>query len=371
MATLIHTPSGRWRALIRRKGHTFSRTFRLKADADKWARDIEDRLDRGDPGPAKSTLHGRPETLGDLIRLHVLDMLDVRRPPRRSKRYCLEKLTRELGHWRIRDVTHHRLIDYGRQRFRQGAGPTTLSMDLSYLGTVLTHAAAVHGIAVRADQVVLARVALKRLGLVGKSSERARRPTQEELDAIINHSQLNSRQIIPLWRIVKFAVATTMRLGEITRIDWADLDQANSLITVRDRKDPRRKLGNDQRVPLLSLTGYDALDLIAEQANATGCKGRIFPYTSQSIGAAFRRVCKDLGIKNLRFHDLRHEGTSRLFEAGLTLPEVGLVTGHKDWKMLKRYLNLKPEEVVWRNASRPADLGGPMRLGPVRYANSK
>jgi integrase len=143
-----------------------------------------------------------------------------------------------------------------------------------------------------------------------------------------------------------------MRLEEITRIDWADLDQAKRLITVHDRKDPRRKLGNDQRVPLLSLTGYDPLALIEEQASATGRKGRIFPYNSSSIGTAFRRACKELGIKNLRFHDLRHEGTSRLFEAGLALPEVGLITGHKDWKMLKRYLNLRPEEVVRRSETR-------------------
>ena len=141
-----------------------------------------------------------------------------------------------------------------------------------------------------------------------------------------------------------------MRLDEITRIEWADLDEVKRVIVVRDRKDPRQKSGNDQRVPLLSLTGYDAMLLIREQALVTGRKGRIFPYNGPSIGTAFRRACKDLAIRDLHFHDLRHEGTSRLFEAGLTLPEVALVTGHKDWKMLKRYLNLKPEEVVKRSA---------------------
>lgn len=351
MATLIRLQSGRWRALVRRKGHTASRTYRLKADAQKWAHQLEDRIDRGDAAPTRSTGEG-PKTLGDLIQLHIDDMLDVRRPPRRSKRYCLERLARELGHWRIRDISHQHLVEYGRQRFREGAGPATLGMEIGYLGTVLTHAAAIHGISVQPDQVVLARVALKRLGLVGSASERARRPTQAELDAIINHLECNPRQVIPCGRMVKFAVATTMRLDEITRIAWTDLDQANRLIVVRDRKDPRRKSGNDQRVPLLSLTGYDAMLLIEEQASATGRKGRIFPYNGRSISTAFRRACKDLGIKNLRFHDLRHEGTSRLFEAGLTLPEVALVTGHKDWKMLKRYLNLKPEDIVRRCADR-------------------
>jgi site-specific recombinase XerD len=52
-----------------------------------------------------------------------------------------------------------------------------------------------------------------------------------------------------------------------------------------------------------------------------------------------------LKIKNLHFHDLRHEATSRLFEAGFSIEQVALVTGHKDWKMLRRYTHLRPEHL--------------------------
>ena len=48
-------------------------------------------------------------------------------------------------------------------------------------------------------------------------------------------------------------------------------------------------------------------------------------------------------LTDIRFHDLRHEAASRLFEAGFKIEQVALVTGHKDWKMLKRYTNLRPE----------------------------
>jgi len=48
----------------------------------------------------------------------------------------------------------------------------------------------------------------------------------------------------------------------------------------------------------------------------------------------------------LRFNDMRHEGISRLFEKGFQIPEVALVSGHKDWKMLKRYTNLRPENLL-------------------------
>ena len=65
----------------------------------------------------------------------------------------------------------------------------------------------------------------------------------------------------------------------------------------------------------------------------------------RSAGTAFRRACQELNIEDLHFHDLRHEGTSRLFEAGFTIEQVAMVTGHKDWKMLRRYTHLRPEQL--------------------------
>jgi len=135
-----------------------------------------------------------------------------------------------------------------------------------------------------------------------------------------------------------------MRQEEICRIEYSDFDANEKMLLVRDRKDPRRKNGNHQRIPLLSVTRYDGCALIEEQCLFMGRrKGRIFPYNSRSVGTAFRRQCRELGIKDLHFHDLRHEGTSRLFEAGFSIEQVALVTGHKDWKMLRRYTHLKPE----------------------------
>ena len=136
--------------------------------------------------------------------------------------------------------------------------------------------------------------------------------------------------MIPLARIVRFAVATAMRQEQICAIAWADVDANNRTVVVRDRKDPRRKTGNDQKVPLLDVAGYNAMTLLDAQKAACSSRGRIFPYNARSVGTAFRRACQPLGIVNLHFHDLQHEGTSRLFEAGLDIPRVALVTGRKD-----------------------------------------
>jgi integrase len=156
------------------------------------------------------------------------------------------------------------------------------------------------------------------------------------LDDLIAFFEENHRQITPVGRIIRFAVASAMRISEICNILWSDIDTRLRIVIVRDRKDPRRKDGNNQRVPLISLTGYDAWSILQEQRNAESSNDRIFPYNERSIGTAFRRACKELGIQDLHFHDLRHEATSRLFESGLSIEKVALVTGHRDWKMLKR-----------------------------------
>lgn len=113
-----------------------------------------------------------------------------------------------------------------------------------------------------------------------------------------------------------------------------------------DRKDPRQKTGNNQSIPLLKISGFDPVAIIeAQRPIRSDGEERIFPYHHKSAGTAFTRACRALKIVDLHFHDLRHEGTSRLFEAGFQIPQVALVTGHKDWKMLRRYTHLKPESL--------------------------
>lgn len=71
-----------------------------------------------------------------------------------------------------------------------------------------------------------------------------------------------------------------------------------------------------------------------------------FPYNSKSVSAAFTRACKCLEIKGLRFHDLRHECASWLFELGWEIPRVAGVTGHQSWATLQRYVHLRDRGVV-------------------------
>jgi len=111
-------------------------------------------------------------------------------------------------------LDRERLIRFGRERAAQGAGPVTLGIYFGTIKLVLSHAAAVHGLPVKLEPIDLARIALKRLGLVGKSEERDRRTTQDELDRLTTYFDSNPRQITPIGRIIRFAVATAMRQEE-------------------------------------------------------------------------------------------------------------------------------------------------------------
>ena len=261
VGTIVKTNEGTWRALVRRKGKYVSRTFRLKSLAQEWVRETEHLIDIGCE-PGKRTLSGR-RTIGALVDLHLEDLREVGRPIRRSKMAVMEAFKRDLGTVRIDRLDRARLIQYGKQRASEGAGPVTLAVDLSYLRTVLTHAAAVHGVHVDTESIRLARTALARLGLVGRSHERDRRPTEDEIDAMLDYFDTKTNMIIPMGRIVRFAIATAMRQEEICKIEWSDVDLTKRVVTIRDRKDPRNKEGNHQKVPLLNLTGIDAWQLLA------------------------------------------------------------------------------------------------------------
>ncbi len=72
----------------------------------------------------------------------------------------------------------------------------------------------------------------------------------------------------------------------------------------------------------------------------------MFPMTANAVRLAWERLRRRAGITDLHFHDLRHEAISRFFEKGLSVPEVALISGHRDYRMLFRYTHLRAEDIV-------------------------
>ena len=243
----------------------------------------------------------------------------------------LNHLDEGFGNLPVELLTSEELTGWCRRRAAEGAGPYTIGMEVSKLGTVLKFAGMALGIT-STDVIDRSRPMLSHLGLIGAGKRRERRPLQSELDAIIKTLAQ------PYADIVRFAVASAMRRSEIASIKWADVDQEKRMVFIRNRKHPRQKIGNDQWIPLLG----DAWEIVNRQPETDE---RIFPVFEGSISRLFLDACRGSNIADLHFHDLRHEGTSRLFEMGYTIEQVSLVTGHSDWRHLRRYTNLRPEDL--------------------------
>lgn len=316
--------------------HQEAKTFSRRAAAEKWARAREVELE--DPTALVRAQDGNV-TLASLIRWYI-DSFQSLSKWQRTKQCQLEFLEKHpIGQSDALKLTPSALVDHARSRRANGAGPATVGNDLTWISVVLRAAKSVKGVLVKPEVVEEARTACRELRLIGKSRRRDRRPTLEELKKLDDYFRRRDRRArIPMLDILWFAIHSARRESEICRLDWNDNDAKARTGLVRDAKHPTAKEGNHRRFKYTPEAWA-----IAERQPKTS--EYIFPYEPKSICDAFTRACHVLGIENLRFHDMRHEATSRLFERGYQIHEVAQFTLHESWNELKRYTNLRPEKV--------------------------
>ena len=155
-----------------------------------------------------------------------------------------------------------------------------------------------------------------------------RRVAQAELSA------LNAACFHPmLWQIITLALETAMRRGEIVAMQWDHINWGKATLHI-----PVTKTGRPRMIPLTP-KAMGVLRALPQDGQ------KVIPITGNAIRLAWERLKKSAGVTDLRFHDLRHEAISRFFEMGLSVPEVALISGHKDPRMLFRYTHLRAEEV--------------------------
>ena len=310
-------------------------TFATKREATDWAIAIEAQANHIAAGGYAPVPKG--STLGDLIDKYNESSTKL---PGKTKEATLNMLKRELGKVKLSNLNAVVLRDFIDRRQDDGAGGVTIAADLSYLSAVLKWGRHARQLDLPERLALDARASLMHRGLNTRSQERDREPTDDELARIYGHWATLKRQQIPMQTWCKFALATGMRQGEITRLEIEDVNTEAKTVVIRDRKDPRNKKGNDQTVPLLPDAWVIVEPIIAERKT-----GFLFPYDARSVSASFTRACTALGIEDLHFHDLRHRAAAQFFRMGLGIPQVALLTGHKTWAMLRRYTAIKPEDV--------------------------
>ncbi|WP_170438809.1 tyrosine-type recombinase/integrase [Ruegeria arenilitoris] len=333
MATITKLPSGKWRAQVRRKGTYKARTFTRKIDATGWAADIERALEGG--RTADTIQPPNDMTLAMVVTAYLQQV-----ETGRTTRFNLERIASRIGGVSLRNLSAVTVQEYVDQRMKDGVGGVTLAGDLSALSSVLKWARYTRKLDVNPDLAKDARAALTTARIDTRSQERDRIPTQDELDRIIAHLEANPRMTIPMPTLIRFAASSGMRLGEICRIRIEDVRWNEKAVLIRERKDPRRKARNDQVVPLVG----DAYQIARDAADGH-TEGRLFPYNGKSAGAAWQRAVKACGVEDLHFHDLRHLAITELFRLGLPIELVAVVSGHRDWKHLKRYTQLGAADV--------------------------
>ncbi len=343
----IQQRGDQWFAQVRqKKGGTIvfseSRTFPTEAMARSWAERLEEKVKQD----GAITVAQREITAGKLIRMH-LEYQQKLRPLGRSTIHNHQITAQAFDSIKINDLTAKHITDFVMRRKADGVSPATIMSNLSPLSSAIHAAPYAHGIQADPSPVDLAIRKLKEAGAIGKSREVIRLvDDDEELALLAEFARRNHHHQteIDMVLIYKMAIALPRRAGELTRLRWADVDHKRRTVLIRDVKHPRRKIGNDQVVPLLG-EAYKLLDQIPKLGEF------IFPYNSESMTAAFERARDRIAatgmpkIADLRFHDLRHTGITQLFWAGLKIEEVAAVSGHTNWQQLKRYTHIRPEDV--------------------------
>jgi integrase len=358
-----------YRAVVRRKGVTKTQHFRKKTLANKWIAMTEAAID-------ERQVTSKGFTLGSIILAYKKAVVD-------KKKYGVEKngfhhirLARDNMDQELDELNPERWVaiiqSWGDKEDPEHPGdPDRRICDLtkcsaqsrvrylSLITSAMSWAEAKFELRLDWQSVKMGRKVAVQEGMLAKSKARIRRLQEGELAAIKKNltGQLPAPEALS--DIIDFTLELGFRISETCRITWKDLERKPKMLWVRDRKHPTEKIGNDYHVPLLG----KALEIIERQPTEKLADGRIFPYKTDTVCSAFRRATKAAGIVGLKEHDLRHEGISRLFEplydkkgklirGGYSIPEVALVSGHRNWANLKIYTNLKPASLHTGPASR-------------------
>lgn len=326
-----------YRAAIRlkRKGEIVyreSRTFDRKALAKDWANRRE--LELQEPDALNKVRH-RGVTVGELIGRY---QKEFGASFGRSKGMDMKRLkTYDIAKLDAIEITSQDFVAHVVSRLKT-AKPQTAGNDLIWLRGVFKTARSAWGIPAALEPLNDAAETCRRERLIAKPNNRDRRPTLAELEKLLEYAKTTeARRAIPHQEIILFALFSARRQEEITRIKWTDLDERNKMVIVPDMKHPSHKIGNHRRVYLTD----EAWAMIQRQPKTDE---RIFPYNSKSLSTRFTEWCKFLCIKDLHFHDLRHECVSWLFECGWDIPRVSGVSGHTTWSSLQRYTHLSRQE---------------------------
>ncbi len=316
--------NGKWQAIVRQKNiGTTSRSFHTKQAAIKWVISVEEQLEAGTFG----TLRPTHITLGELLQRYSCEVTPTKRGATTELRR-LQRLIRDpVSSLRVSQLTSQAVAVFRDRRLLDGR--RTCHYDLILIRHCLK-------IAMNEWGLMLSSNPVDKVKMPPLSPARNRRLESGEFERLKEAAKQTKNPHI--WPIIVFAIETGMRRGEILGLQWehVDLDRRIAFL-------PLTKNGSSREVPLST----KAAQVLTWQRQRNDTPSP-FPVTANGFRLAWDRLRSRAGLVDLRFHDLRHEAISRFFELGLNIPEVAVISGHKDPRMLFRYTHLRAEELVRR-----------------------
>jgi integrase len=314
----------RWQARINRRGFPLEvKSFNTLQEAEQWARAIESEMDKGsyiNRSSAEST------TFKEIISLYIKEVS----PTHRSYETEIIRL-KALQRHRLADLYLSNITPKIMAEFRDERLVTckanTVIRDLAALSSIFNHCIKEWGFAI-SNPIKLIRKPAMPLGrdrVLGQDEEK------KLLDAMLPIKNRN----IYMRHITIVALETAMRLGELLKLQWKNIDFDKQTAFLELTKN-----GTSRMVPL-SIRAIRELQTMPRSID-----GRVFPINKAAMQYCFKRACNRSGIQDLHFHDLRHTATTRLSQKLPNLIELASVTGHKNVQMLARYYHPKAEELA-------------------------
>jgi integrase len=314
-----------WRARIRIPGFQLkTRSFDSYEEAKVWADRAEAQLRAGvDSIPD----FGLEPTLREALERYAEEVTPEKKSHEQELRRIAAWQQRPVADLKLSKLKARHFKEFKKERSKGGASGNTIRLDLAVISNLFRVARE------EWDMPYLQNpISVMRKPKPGKG--RDRRLSADEADRFNEALKECRNELIPL--AVEFAIHTAARQGEILRLKQGLVDMQARVAIFRDTKN-----GEDRAIPL----SHGALAVL-QKVNALNLPGpTVFPLTRNAIVAAWRRILKRAAIDDFRFHDLRHEACTRLFERGLSVMEVQKITGHKTLSQLLRYTHLKVDHL--------------------------
>ena len=333
-----------YQAQVRRRGYPLQvKTFPSYREAEVWASTIESAIGRG---VFVSSAEVEATTLAEALGRYAAEIVPRKRNTHREQ-LRIDMWTRHsLAHRSLASIRGKDVTDFIREREAGGAGGNTIRLDLALLSHLFNIARSAWGMESLVNPVSLVKGSRPKL-----PRGRDCRLLPGEEPRLFSACESYGGSIAA---IVTIAIETAMRRSEIASMRWEHLDWRLKVLRV-----PVTKTGVPRRVPLSS-RALGVLDGLPRRIDGAvwGGPDSITQAFSRAVAAGrrdYETECAAAGeapdprmLMGLRFHDLRHEATSRLFELGLGAMEVAAITGHRTLQMLSRYTHLRAEDLVDR-----------------------